>query len=244
MRRADRLLQIIQILRRENQPCTCANMADELEISHRTLYRDMVSLQSTGVPVRGEAGIGYVLEEGYHLPPLMFNANELEAIMLGARMVDGRVDEELTRGARDVIAKITAVIPPSLKSTLLETPLFAPKWVETGCEKFSMSALRGAIRGQYEIEISYLSLDDKQSVRIVWPISIGLFPDANMLTAWCTMRRDFRHFRIDRISKLLVLETKTGRSRSDLFHEWKKTPNAMTGDPKKRPNARISGVGK
>lgn len=104
-------------------------MAQELEVSERTLYRDMVSLQSTGVPIRGEAGIGYVLEEGYHLPPLMFNVHELEAIMLGARMVDGRGDKELTKAARDVVAKVKAVVPKELRSILLEPPLFAPHWV-------------------------------------------------------------------------------------------------------------------
>ena len=244
MRRADRLLQIIQILRRQNKPCTCACMAEELEVSERTLYRDMVSLQSTGVPVRGEAGVGYVLEEGYDLPPLMFSANELEAIMLGARMVDGRVDEELTRAAQDVIAKIKAVLPDDLKETLLQTPLFAPRWVETGPGQFDMSDLRAALRAEQEIEFDYLSLGGDKSHRVVWPISIGLFPEANMLTAWCTLRKDFRHFRIDRISNLTCLETPMGRARKDLFFEWRKSPFAMTGDPEKRLNSRLSGVSK
>ncbi len=243
MRRADRLLQIIQILHRQIKPVTCAAMAEELEVSERTLYRDMVSLQSTGVPIRGEAGIGYVLEDGYHLPPLMFSVNELEAIMLGARMVDGRVDDELTRSARDVVAKIKSVIPPSLKSTLIDTPLFAPHWVDAGSGQFEMADLRAAIRAELELEINYTSLTNKTTKRIVWPIAIGLFPEASMLTAWCTKRQDFRYFRIERISKLLILDTRIGKPRAALFHEWKKTPFAMTGDPQKRPNARISGVG-
>ena len=243
MRRADRLLQIIQILRRHDDPVTCADMALELEVSERTIYRDMVSLQSSGVPVRGEAGMGYVMEEGYLLPPLIFSANELEAIMLGARMVDGRVDEALSRSARDVVAKIRAVIPAPMRSALVDAPLFAPHWVEQNTDSSDIEALRGAIRSGVEIEITYVSLAGKTSQRTVWPISIGIFPETIMLTAWCTKRGDFRSFRIERISDLRLLPTKTGVPRSVLFARWKKTLHAMTGDPAKRPNARISGVG-
>ena len=130
MRRADRLLQIIQILRRANGPVAASRMAEELEVSQRTLYRDMASLESSGVPIRGEAGIGYVLEEGYDMPPLMFNASELEALMLGARMLDGRVDDSLSRAAKDAVAKIAAVVPKDLRDVLIDTPLFAPQFVE------------------------------------------------------------------------------------------------------------------
>ena len=243
MRRADRLLQIIQILHRHNQPVTCAAMAQELEISERTLYRDMVSLQSTGVPIRGEAGIGYVLEEGYHLPPLMFSASELEAIMLGARMVDGRVDAELTRASRDVVAKIKAVLPKDLRATLLDTPLFAPHWTDLGDLPFDMAQLRAAIRAEREIQIDYTSLKGVVTTRTLWPISIGLFPEANMLTAWCLLRKDFRHFRIDGITQFRRKDRKIGTRRAVLFAQWKKTPFAMTGDPKRRQGAKISGVG-
>ncbi len=118
MRRADRLLQIVQILRRNRRPVAASAIASECEVSLRTLYRDMVALEASGVPVRGEAGVGYVLEGGYDLPPLMFNADEVEAIMLGARMVDGRADAALSRAARDVIAKIEAVLPPTLARSL------------------------------------------------------------------------------------------------------------------------------
>lgn len=243
MRRADRLLQIIQILNRQNQPVTCMVMAQELEVSERTLYRDMVSLQSTGVPIRGEAGVGYVLEEGYHLPPLMFSASELEAIMLGARMVDGRVDAELTRAARDVVAKIKAVLPKDLRVTLLDTPLFAPHWTNLSDLPFDMAQLRAAIRAEHEIKIDYISLKGALTSRTLWPISIGLFPEDNMLTAWCILRQDFRHFRIDGIKCLSVGIKKIGTRRAVLFAQWKQTPFAMTGDPKRRKGAKISGVG-
>ncbi len=243
MRRADRLLQIIQILRRENRPVTSAAMADELEISQRTLYRDMVSLESTGVPIRGEVGIGYVLDEGYMLPPLMFSESELEAIMLGARMVDGRVDDEMSRSARDVVAKIKAVIPKSMRATLLDTPIFAPQWIEQDVEVFDLADLRAAIRAEREISIDYTDLKGNKSSRTIWPFSIGLFPNARMITAWCTVRNDFRHFRTDKITRFEVLKTRMGKRRAVLHSQWKKTAFAMTGDPKKRPNARIAGIG-
>ncbi len=242
MRRADRLLQIIQILRREKQPVTSTAMAEELEVSQRTLYRDMASLESTGVPVRGEAGIGYVLDEGYHLPPLMFTESELEAIMLGARMVDGRVDEELSRAARDVVAKIETVIPPALKQTLLETPLFAPQWIEQPAEIFDLTELRTAIRAEREIDIDYRDLKGAKTRRTIWPISIGLFPSSRIITAWCTLRKDFRAFRTDNITRFNVLDTRIGKRRAVLLAEWRKAITAMRGNGK--PNARISGVGR
>jgi predicted DNA-binding transcriptional regulator YafY len=243
MRRADRLLQIIQILRRENKPVTSASMAEELEVSQRTLYRDMASLESTGVPIRGEAGIGYVLDDGYMLPPLMFSESELEAIMLGARMVDGRVEDALSRSARDVVAKIQAIIPKPLRATLLETPLFAPQWIDFEHEIFDLAELRAAIRSEREVKIDYTDLQGSHSTRIIWPFSIGLFPSSRVITAWCTMRKDFRHFRTDKITRFEVLPTRIGKRRAILFAEWKKTPYAMTGDQKNRPNARIAGVG-
>ncbi len=243
MRRADRLLQIIQILRRERGPVTSIAMSEELEVSQRTLYRDMASLESTGVPVRGEAGVGYVLDEGYHLPPLMFTESELEAIMLGARMVDGRVDEALSLAARDAVAKIETVIPKALRSTLLETPLFAPQWIEQQDEIFDLAELRSAIRAERQVEIDYTDRDGKTSSRIIWPISIGLFATARVITAWCTLRQDFRHFRTDSITRFEVLNTRIGKRRAVLFAEWQLTPDAMIGDPNRKPNARISGVG-
>ena len=118
MRRADRLLQLIQILRRHRRPVTGETMAAELEVSLRTVYRDIASLIGEGVPVRGEAGVGYVLGEGYDLPPLMFTVDELEAVMLGLRWVARRGDTQLSRAAMDTVAKIGTVLPAGLKPFL------------------------------------------------------------------------------------------------------------------------------
>lgn len=223
MRRADRLLQIIQILNRETQPVTSSNLASELEVSQRTIYRDMLSLQSTGVPICGEAGIGYVLGEGYHLPPLMFNKSELEAIMLGARMVDGRVDDNMSRAARDVVAKIKMVIPNSFKHTLLDAPFFAPFWVEQPEEIFDIGELRDALRSESEIDIDYVDLKGIKTSRIIWPITIGLFPNCRIVSAFCTKRQDFRSFRTEKIVRFEVLESKMGKRRAFLLSQFRKT---------------------
>jgi predicted DNA-binding transcriptional regulator YafY len=163
--------------------------------------------------------------------------------MLGARMVDGRVDEEMSRAARDVVAKIETVIPDALKHTLLETPLFAPLWVKQLPEIFDLTELRAAIRAGREVKIDYTDLAGGKSSRIIWPISIGLFPTSRIISAWCTKREDFRAFRTDRITRFKVLETPIGKRRAILLAEWMKTAFAMTGDPEKRLNSKITGVG-
>ena len=175
MRRADRLLQIIQILRRANGPIAASTIADELEVSLRTLYRDMASLESTGVPIRGEAGIGYILEEGYDMPPLMFTASELEALMLGARMLDSRVDESLSRSAKDALAKIAAVIPKDLREVLIDTPLFAPQFGEPQELVIDPNVIRQSLRSESQVEIVYEDLKGAVTTRTIWPVLISFF---------------------------------------------------------------------
>jgi len=230
MRRADRLLQILQILRRQRQPIAASRIAEELEVSLRTLYRDMVSLEASGVPVRGEAGVGYVLEDGFDMPPLMFTANELEAIMLGARLVDGRADETLSRSAKDAIAKIAAVIPAPLRDQLVETPLFAPHLARDPVQKLDLSDLRHALRGGKQMHISYRDLKGQESTRKIWPIQISFFKDAVLPVAWCTLREAFRSFRVDGIMQNTVLEERLPKSRKSLFVEWLKDRDLRMGN--------------
>ena len=238
MRRADRLLQIIQILRRANGPIAASAMAQELEVSQRTLYRDMASLESTGVPIRGEAGVGYILEDGYDMPPLMFTASELEAIMLGARMLDGRVDTSLSRAAKDVVAKIAAVVPQDLRSALIDAPLFAPQFVEPPPLQIEAEDIRRSLRSQSQVNITYNDLSDRVTNRTIWPVLISFFQNAAVLAAWCTLRGDFRAFRLDRISSYDVTDRKLPKPRKTLFVEWKKSDAAKftssrPGDPAK-----------
>ena len=144
MRRADRLLRLVQILRRARGPVTAARIADELEITVRTVYRDMASLIGNGVPVIGEAGVGYVLGEGFDLPPLMFNPDELEALMLGARLVEARGDPALSLAAADAVTKIAAVLPKSLRPVLLEAPLMSTRYREPLLDHIDAALIRTA----------------------------------------------------------------------------------------------------
>ena len=227
MRRADRLLQIIQILRRANGPIAASTIADELEVSLRTLYRDMASLESTGVPIRGEAGIGYILEEGYDMPPLMFTASELEALMLGARMLDSRVDEALARAAKDALAKIAAVIPKDLREVLIDTPLFAPQFGEPQEMIIDPNVIRQSLRSESQVEIVYEDLKGAITTRTIWPVLISFFQGATLLAAWCTLRNDFRSFRIDRISSYRISNQRLPKPRKTLFAEWRRSQAAQ-----------------
>lgn len=233
MRRADRLLQIIQIMRRARAPITAQAMAEELEVSVRTLYRDITTLESTGVPIRGEAGIGYVLEEGFDLPPLMFTVSELEAIMLGARMVENRGDAELVVAAQDVVAKISAVLPDELRTALIEAPLYAPRWCEPIDEPVPVAELRKAMRHQHKIRVNYTDGKDETTERVLWPISIGYFDNYRMLVAWCELREDFRHFRTDRMNILNVEDEKYRERRAVLVKRWRDEywPKSHSGGP-------------
>ncbi len=222
MRRADRLLQIIQILRRQSGPIAASRIAEELEVSLRTLYRDMVSLEATGVPIRGEAGVGYVLEDGYDMPPLMFTVSELEALMLGARMLDGRVDDALSRAAQDAVAKIANSVPDNLRGALIDAPLFAPIWTQQRQIEVDMAEVRRALRTESQVEIDYLDLKDQRSQRVIWPVLLSIFEQSTVIAAWCTLRNGFRAFRADRITRFDVLEKRSPKPRKTLFAEWKK----------------------
>ncbi len=230
MRRADRLLQIIQILRRARRPYPASAIAEELEVSLRTIYRDIADLSANRVPIRGEAGVGYILEDGYDLPPLMFSTQELEAIILGMRMVQERGDAELQRGAHDAVAKIEAVLPDELKSTFIDAPLYAANYGQLIEDSVDVAQVRLAMREQYKLKITYSDAEGKPSQRIIWPISIGYFLAARVVVSWCELRVDFRSFRTDRIETLEILEEKYRPRRAALFSDWKKKcAGPMTG---------------
>ncbi len=221
MRRADRLMQIIQILRRQSRPVTAGAIAEELEVTPRTIYRDMVSLQANNVPIAGEAGVGYVLGQGFDLPPLMFSANELEALMLGARMVEARGDKQLVRAARDAIAKIGTVVPEDLRPLLLEAPLFATDTAVQVEDNVDVAPLREAIRRGVKVEITYVDESGKPSDRTIWPLAIGYMVTVRMVVAWCELRQDFRHFRTDRIQTMTVLDAHYNERRHVLMKRWR-----------------------
>ena len=230
MRRADRLLQIIQIFRRRRGPVTSAYLAGELEITQRTVYRDIASLIANGVPIRGEAGIGYVMEEGYDLPPLMFSADELEALMLGARLVSSHGDTTLTRSANDAIAKIASVIPSDLRPVLLDAPLYVPDFGGSIVDTVDIGLIRTAIRTGKKLRIEYQDAEGKPSERTIWPIALAYHQGVRLVVAWCELRSDFRHFRVDRMITLTRLEETTPERRDALFHRWWKAESEKHGD--------------
>ena len=205
MRRADRLFDIVQLLRREDL-VRAVDLADALEVSKRTIYRDVAALIASGVPIEGEAGVGYILRDGYDLPPLMFDQDEIEALVLGARIVQGWADCGLASGATRLLGKIQDVLPDHLREVMTEVPIDAPAdhWAEP--IRISRGPLRRAIRERQKVRIVYLSKSDVRTERVLRPMLMSFFGSIWNLTAWCEKRSDFRTFRIDRIESAEYLE--------------------------------------
>ncbi len=206
MRRTERLFQIIQILRRARKPVTGQELAEELETSLRTLYRDMAELIAQRVPIRGEAGTGYVIGSDYDMPPLMLTHDELEAAVLGAAWVAQRGDAALARGARDLIAKLTAAVPDHLQPVLLDETLQPFSMRPREIDSLDVGDLRYAIRNRRKVQIEYADGEGRSTQRTIWPFLIAYMEHIRMLAAWCEMRKDFRHFRTDRILSAEVLD--------------------------------------
>jgi len=220
VRRADRLFQVIQILRGARAPVTARALADELEISCRTVYRDIADLMAQRVPVRGEAGVGYILERGYDMPPLMLTPDEIEAAVLGAKWVAGHGDPALARGARDLIAKIGAVIPEDLRPIILDSPLAVPNLHAIQPDAVDITQLRSWIRRRGKVHIKYVDVNDRTSERTIWPITVAYFEAVRLIVAWCEKRQSFRHFRTDRITSASFLNETYPTRTSVLRAAW------------------------
>lgn len=220
MARADRLMQLTQVLRRYRRPVTAAALAEETRVSERTIYRDIISLQISGVPVRGEAGIGYVLESGFDLPPLMLTPEECEALMLGLRFARDRSDPAFQRVIDDTRAKIEAILPASLRDVFHSAPLFAPMYRAQMRSGIDEGQLRRALRESRKIKIQYRDAKDEMTERVLWPVLMGYFETTRGLIGWCELRQGFRHFRTDRILSLDVLDERMPRRRLVLMKEW------------------------
>lgn len=206
MRRTERLFRIIQILRRKRRPVTGHELAEELEVSLRTLYRDMAELIAQRVPVRGEAGTGYVLDKGFDLPPLMLTADELEAAVLGAKWVAAHGDTALARGAEDLIAKLSSVIPAELEPVIVDAGLHpVTRHNQTITDSVDIALVRNAIRTQTRLAIDYADEHGRTTSRTIWPFMIAYWESVRLICAWCELRQDFRHFRTDRV--LTIEET-------------------------------------
>jgi predicted DNA-binding transcriptional regulator YafY len=222
MRRADRLFQIIQILRRTNRPITAGRLAEELEVSTRSVYRDVADLIAQRVPIRGEAGSGYVLARDFDMPPLMLTPDEIEAAALGAQWVAERGDAVLAAAARDLIAKIEAAVPERLRPFIAEPTIGAPASKGTARDGLDMARTRAWIRAGRKIRIRYRDQHDEDSQRTIWPVIIGYAETVRLLAAWCELRQDFRHFRTDRIVAAEFLDERHDARPGDLMKRWKR----------------------
>jgi len=205
VRRADRLFQIIQLLSYE-KVTTARVMAEELEVSERTIYRDIQDLSLSGMPIEGEAGVGYRLMKGFHLPPLMFNEEELAALLLGARMVQARTDHTMARAAQQAIRKIESTLPERLKPELARQEIMVPDFMLGDDFAQHLSQFRSAIKQQQKVRIDYTREDGECSCRTIYPLGIFYWGKVWTLVAWCELRDAFRHFRLDRITALDVSE--------------------------------------
>ncbi|MFT3776020.1 MAG: YafY family protein [Minicystis sp.] len=223
MRRADRLFQIIQILRRQRAPITADALAAELETSKRTVYRDVADLVSQRVPIRGEAGTGYVLERGYDMPPLMLTPDEIEVAVLGAQWVAARGDAALRTAAKDLVAKIAATVPERLRPLVLDPATGVPPALKVTPDALDMPAVRAAIRAGTKIALRYRDEKGGESERVIWPIVVGYLESIRILVAWCELRRDFRSFRTDRVLDATFLGETYGEKPSALRARWKKS---------------------
>lgn len=197
MRRADRLFDIIQVLRRRKL-VRAKDLAEKLEVSERTVYRDIRDLMAGGVPIEGEAGVGYVMRAGYDLPPLMFAAEELEAIMVGLALLRRTGDAGLESAASGAADKIASVLPDGLSAPV---SLHVSGWNRIPSASVDIGLIRRAVRYEAILRLDYLDLKGDRTVREVKPLALIYYTEALVMAAWCGLRRDFRHFRIDRIGE-------------------------------------------
>jgi predicted DNA-binding transcriptional regulator YafY len=202
VRRADRLFQIIQRLRGRRRAVTAAQLAEDLGVSDRTIYRDIRDLVASGTPIEGEAGVGYALKREYDLPPLMFDPDELEALALGARIASSFGDEGLARAAESALSKIESILPPRLRRTLAAAPLYAPRTGAGRSSSYALTVARAALAERRRLLIHYRKEDGAETERVVRPLAAFFWGHSWTLAAWCELRQDFRMFRLDRMRRI------------------------------------------
>jgi predicted DNA-binding transcriptional regulator YafY len=208
-------------LRRHRRPVTAASLAGEMSVSIRTIYRDVQSLIGLGAPIDGEAGLGYLLRGGFFLPPLMFDEDEIEALVLGARWVETQPDGALADAARNALAKIAAAAPKDLRDMMAETGLWAPRDPNKAPPAISLQPIREAIRREHKLAIAYVDVAGRPSERTIWPIALAFFEGHETIAAWCELRAGFRHFRTDRLRTVAPRGERYPKRRAVLVKEWR-----------------------
>jgi predicted DNA-binding transcriptional regulator YafY len=221
MARSERLLELIQALRRHRRPVSGQALAEGLGVSLRTIYRDIQTLIGQGAPIDGEAGLGFILRPGFVLPPLMFSDEELEALVLGLRWVAQRTDASFEHAAMNALAKIAAVLPDDLRNNVEGIGLVAFPSRDADERRFDLTPIRSAIRSEQMIVLDYADVTGLHTRRTVWPIALAFFERSRVLAAWCELRRDFRHFRIDRIIALRTTGERYPQRRRALMKQWR-----------------------
>lgn len=203
---------------------TARSLAEDLGVSERTVYRDVRDLVLSGVPVLGEAGVGYALPRGYDLPPLMFNEEEIEALVLGARVVQSWADPQLRAAAGDVLAKVEAVLPPALRDRLAATALLSPGVRVPKAVAAELARLRTALREKRKIRFKYVDRGGAPSSRTIWPLAMAFWGKSWSVAGYCELRQDFRNFNAERVSDLNLLDEKfpdvPGRTLRDLIEHY------------------------
>ena len=206
LRRADRLFDVLRLLRAAGGPITASELAEALEVTPRTIYRDVATLQGRRIPIEGAAGIGYVLRRGFDLPPLMFTEDEAEAIAVAMRMLARTGDPGLQRAAESVLSKLTLVVPDALRDYLNSAPVYVSKsGAPIPAQRDLPSTIRRAIRDLRKMRIAYEDGEGNRTRRVIQPFAVEYYVEATLVCAWCELRNDIRHFRSDRIIMAEVL---------------------------------------
>ena len=222
MRRAERLFQLVQLIR-GRRLSTAAFLAERLEVSDRTVYRDVADLMAQGVPIEGEAGVGYRMQAGFDLPPLIYTKNEAQALVASVRLAQSRLDAGLARHAEGALSKILAVLPPAARAAAESLAVYAPPFGPDAATRKRLETLRIAAEAKHTLRLVYVDLKEQRSERVVRPLGCFYWGAVWTLAAWCEARAGFRNFRVDRIEALQVLEARfrdePGKTLADLFCE-------------------------
>jgi predicted DNA-binding transcriptional regulator YafY len=224
MRRADRLFQIVNVLRRRRTATTATHLADRLGVSARTVYRDIRDLILAGTPIAGEAGVGYRIRPGYDLPPLMFDRDEIQALVLGARIVRQFGDPALARASDAILGKVAAIVPKDLAPLVAGTRLFVPSTIGAGTSAEALAIAREALIACRKLELSYAKAEAPATKRTVRPLGIFFWGRTWTLAAWCELRQDFRNFRLDRVAASTILnetfDDEVGKTLRDMLARY------------------------
>ena len=224
MRRADRLFDIIQALRSAPHPVTAAALAEQLEVTVRTIYRDIAALQGSRVPIEGAPGLGYVLRRGYDLPPLMFTSAEADAIAIGVRLLRRLRDPKLQQAAESVLARLAVVVPEPLQPHLVSAPIYVSDGDAPPVTGVDPAVLRDAIHQARKVAIAYVDEHGQFTHRTIRPIAMAYYVDVTLLGAWCELRNDLRNFRVDRISNAQLLDERFTAESANLLARWLALP--------------------